>query len=98
MSKATKNTVKESINVKSSIEISGHTNPAITYLNDNDVELKSVGYFKIPGSNHSYVSYTITSVGGKVTEIICDEPNMKAIAEESAKISFVSHFVDADEE
>lgn len=89
-------TESKDLSIKSTIEVSGHTNPFITYYNDNDVELKSVGYIKMPGANN-YVSYTITTIGGKVTEILCDEPNLKMIAEESAKIAFVQHFVDKED-
>lgn len=96
MSKVSKKPTSNGVLIKPSVSIEGHTNPFIPYFNDNELELKSVGYIKMPGSNN-YVAYTITTVGGKVTEIICDEPNMKMVAEESAKISFVEHFVDSEE-
>ena len=88
--------VSESSIVEPSIVIDGHTNPFIPFF-DKEPELTAVGYVKIPNSN-TYASYTITIKGEKVTKIVCDEPNLKAIAEESAKISFINNFVDKDEE
>lgn len=55
--------------------------------------LKSVGYVKLDGTN-SWISYTITSQGKSVLSIEVGEPNLRAIAEESAKISFVEQFSD----
>lgn len=56
-------------------------------------ELKSVGYMQIkPGNN--WVSYVITTKGREVLKVEISEPDMKIVAEESAKISFVQTFVD----
>ena len=95
MTKPTKKVSKSSI-VEPSVGIEGHTNSFIPFF-DKEPELTAVGYVKIPNSN-TYVSYTITIKGDKVIKIVCDEPNLKAIAEESAKISFINNFVDNDEE
>ena len=59
-------------------------------------ELKSVGYAKIGEGQHAYVNYTITSRGREIIKIEVEEPNLRAIAEESAKISFVNHFTDPE--
>lgn len=58
--------------------------------------LKSVGYTKLGGGKHSWVSYTMTTKGKEVLSIEIDEPNMRAIAEESAKTAFVTNFQDQE--
>lgn len=70
-----------------------------TLLKENDAPtLKSIGYMRMPGLGQSaYVAYVITSKGNKVLEIEVEEPNLKAIAEESAKISFVNNFMRGEE-
>lgn len=59
-------------------------------------ELVSVGYCKASDERNSWVSYKMTTKGNKIIKIECDEPNLRQIAEESAKISFVSSFVDEE--
>lgn len=59
-------------------------------------ELKSVGYAPVKSGSHSWVSYVITTKGKEVINIEVSEPDLKAIAEESAKISFVNHFIDQE--
>lgn len=54
--------------------------------------IKSVGFMKVPGKN-SYVSYSISSKGKEILSIEVDEPNLRPIAEESAKILFVDQFL-----
>jgi len=56
-------------------------------------ELKAVGYAKVPGG---YVSYTITTKGKDVTKIEVSEPDLRGIADEMAKMSFVNTFMDAE--
>lgn len=53
--------------------------------------IKSVGYAKV-GSN--WVSYVVTSKGRQVLAIEVSDPDMRQIAEEQAKISFVELFTD----
>lgn len=61
--------------------------------------LKAVGFFNLdPKRLHNFASYTVTFQGDKVLEIKVTEPNMRRIAEESTKIAFVTHFIDAYEE
>jgi hypothetical protein len=57
-------------------------------------EIKSVGYMRVSPTSNSWVSYVITTKGDKVLSIEVDEPNLRQIAEESAKINFVSTFSD----
>ena len=83
--------------IEPSIVIPEHTNPFVTYFDDESPELTSVGFTRLPNTN-TYVSYTVHSKGGVITKIVCDEPNLKIVAEETAKISFVNYFVDAGEE
>lgn len=54
--------------------------------------LKSIGYSNIEGTN-TWVSYVLTTKGKDVLSIEVDEPNLRAIAEESSKINFVNHFM-----
>jgi hypothetical protein len=58
--------------------------------------LKAVGYVQIGTGKSSWMSYTITTKGKEVLSIDVDEPNVRAIAEESAKIAFVTSFVDQE--
>lgn len=57
-------------------------------------ELKSIGYAKMGDKTHNWVSYVITTKGTEVISIEISEPDMRAIAEEATKISFVSTFMD----
>lgn len=58
--------------------------------------LKSVGYVKLPGTTN-FVAYTIQSKGREIIKIEVEEPNVRMIAEESAKIFFANHFMSGDE-
>src|SRR4051812_28268473 len=58
--------------------------------------IKSVGYMRLTTGVNSWVSYTITTQGERVLKIEVDEPNVRAIAEESAKTAFVTSFVDQE--
>jgi len=79
------------------IHIEGHNNAFKAQLDsDPESELIAVGYSRVNGTN-TYSAYTIHVKGGRVSKIICEEPNLKGIAEESAKISFVSNFTDNEE-
>ncbi len=85
--------------------------PSVTFLGGKDhvleellkkdeaQELKSVGYARVnnlAGHTAAYVSYVITTKGDKVLKIEVEEPNLKAIAEEATKISFVNNFMTGD--
>lgn len=59
-------------------------------------ELKSVGYAKVPGTNR-FVSYIIISKGTEVLSIEVSEPDLRAIAEDDAKINFVNSFMVTEE-
>ena len=97
MSKAKKlQEVKESVIVPS-IQIEGKEHALQELFNKEDApEIKSVGYAKVPGTNQ-YISYTITSKGTEVVKIEVEEPNLRQIAEESAKICFVNTFMTVEE-
>ena len=58
--------------------------------------LKSIGFRRASETSQSWVSYTVTTKGDKVISIEVDEPNMRQVAEESAKINFVTLFTDAE--
>ena len=61
---------------------------------DDMPEIRSVGYMRLHKGTGGWVSYIITTKGREVINIEIDEPNLKDIAEESAKIAFVSTFID----
>lgn len=59
--------------------------------------MKAVGVYRADMTrNHSWVSYVVTIQGDKVLKIEVAEPDMRAIAEESAKIEFVSNFMERE--
>ena len=98
MSKATKTKpVKEESFVKPSIQVNDSKENVISNLieGSNAPEIQSIGVFKVPGTNH-YVSFTMITKGKEVISIEVEEPNLRAIAEESAKISFVEKFMSGD--
>lgn len=56
-------------------------------------ELKAVGYIQAkPGNN--WVSYTMTIRGREIIKMEVAEPDLREIAEETAKINFVQELVD----
>lgn len=54
--------------------------------------LKSVGYTHVPGTN-TYVAYVIHSRGGQILKIEPEEPNLRMITEDAAKILFVNELM-----
>lgn len=58
--------------------------------------MKSVGYMRLNDNKNSWISYVITTRGKEVVSVEVSEPNLRPIAEESAKISFVQSFVDQE--
>lgn len=58
--------------------------------------IKSVGCMRLSPDSNSWISYTITSRGREVLSIEVDEPNLRGVAEESAKINFVHAFMDQE--
>lgn len=56
--------------------------------------LKSIGYALV-GAGNSWVSYVIKSRGKEILSIEVSEPNLRQIAEESAKTDFVTNFMDS---
>ena len=80
-----------------SIKEEGKEHVLETLLNQDEAPiLKSIGYAKVPKSNN-YVSYIITSKGDQVISIETDEPNLRSICEETAKINFVQEFMSREE-
>ena len=58
--------------------------------------LTSIGYSRVSPTSREYVSYIITSRGGEVLKLEVAEPNLRAISEDEAKTSFVTHFMSGD--
>lgn len=84
--------------VKPSIEFSDKKHILVSLFEGDEAllpTLKSVGYSKVPGTNN-FIAYTITSRGTKIIRIDAEEPNIRPIAEETAKIFFVNAFMDGD--
>lgn len=91
--------VKPQVEIIPSIQVIGGPKNALQNLFEGDHEklpiLKSVGYGQIPGTN-TFVAYTIHSKGQNILKIEVEEPNLRPIAEESAKIFFVNNFMSGD--
>jgi len=78
-----------------SISVEGYTHPWVLAEKAGELpEMKAVGYSRLPGGQ--WVSYVVTFQGARVIKVEVEEPNLRAIAEESAKMAFVTNFVDAD--
>lgn len=77
--------------VVSSVAMEGYENPIIAAF-DGGLESVSVGVVKNPGTNE-WVSFKVFLKGTTVAKIEVEEPNMRQIAEETAKINFVHTFM-----
>lgn len=66
------------------------------YESGSAPEIKAIGYTRMGKGPNAWVSYVATIKGDKVIKIQVDEPNMRGIAEESAKINFVTEFIDQE--
>jgi len=86
------------------VRVAGENHPLEDmWIDGNFPELKAVGCCPMKcGENAAgnpimrWMSYTMTTKGPNVTKIEISEPDIKAIAEETAKIAFVTHFIDQD--
>lgn len=58
---------------------------------ENPPVITSIGYMRVPNKN-TFVAYTIKSKGREILSIEVEEPNLRMIAEDSAKMFFVSNF------
>lgn len=88
--------------VKPSIHIEGDKEHALRVLfkEESAPIIKSVGCIRIPGLNvqgGSYVSFVMTSKGSEILSIVVEQPNLRAIAEESAKMAFVDTCLSGEE-
>jgi len=102
MSKAAKKkeevTSTESIIKPTMVFNDGSKNAMVQLFEGEQSELpliKSIGYMRLPDSN-TYVSYVITTQGYSVVSIEVEEPNLRYVAEEASKISFVSTFMNEE--
>ena len=59
--------------------------------------LKAVGFYRINPLKNEWMSYTVTFKGAEVLDIEVGEPNLKQIAEDEAKINFVTKISDIEE-
>lgn len=91
---STPKTTKKPVITKSVTFIGETKESAIDKLFGGDEAplIKSVGCIHVPETN-TYISVVITTKGSEVVNIQAEEPNLRAIAEESAKISFVNLFM-----
>lgn len=87
--------------VSPEIRVAGETHPLEDLIYGEGEEapiMKAVGYMRLNTKvQNNYISYVVTFQGDKVLKIEVGEPNLKAIAEETAKIAFVNNFIDSEE-
>lgn len=97
MSRKNKETNLSSI-VKTHVS-QGKTKHPLQAILDGDPKdfpiLKSIGYASM-GTGASWVSYVITSRGTEILSIDVSEPNLKQIAEDTAKMEFVEQLMDKE--
>lgn len=87
MSKIKKNVIKPIIQVDNQPNI-------LERLTEDDAPvLKSVGYAKCGENKNSWISYVITTKGNEVISIEVSEPDIRPVAQDNAKISFVDCFM-----
>ena len=78
------------------IKIEGHQHPFEAMDESGELPmLKSVGFARV-GETKDFVSYVITSKGREIISLEVSEPNLKAIAIDGAKVSFVETFMNDD--
>lgn len=71
--------------------------PLDKLINSEDApEIRSVGFMRISEASNTWISYVMITKGNKVIKVEVDEPNLRVIAEESAKIQFVQLFIDQE--
>ncbi len=81
-----------------SIKIEGNKNALETLFQGDPSKLPvmiSVGLAEVPGTN-TYMAYTMKSKGSQILSIEVEEPNLRLIAEESAKLFFVNNFMSGE--
>jgi hypothetical protein len=94
MAKKLSNEIKPAV-IQPIIRVDGEKHILEEMFESGDApEMKSVGYMQIGNGAHSWVSYVITTRGTEVLKIEVDQPNMRPIAEESAKIGFTTNLMD----
>lgn len=85
--------------VKPLIRVEGQ-NHVLEDLFDGDPDdmplMTSIGFMRLSPQSNTWISYIIVTRGKEVISIEVDEPNLRAIAEESAKINFVNSFIDQE--
>ncbi len=83
--------------VKPSIEVAGDKHELKRLFDEGELPvMKAVGFARIKDSSAGWVSYTITIQGNEVLSIEVDEPNVRSIAEDNAKIGFVTNLIDKE--
>jgi hypothetical protein len=77
------------------VQPSGDEKPLLTEMIEEKEApiLKSVGFGQLAPGNF-WVSYLITTQGDKVLSIQVSDPDLRQIAEDSAKIAFVTELMD----
>ena len=98
MAKKTKDQPKETVEIGRYVHTKNEeAHPIDAVINSEDApEIKSVGFMRINPLSNTWISYVMTTKGNKVLKIEVDEPNLRGIAEESAKIQFVQLFIDQE--
>lgn len=82
--------------IKPSVRIDGAPHVMETLETEGSLPtLRSIGFAPL-GPGNQWVSYVMTSRGNEVISVEVDEPNMRQVAEESAKTNFVQLLMDKD--
>lgn len=72
------------------------SHPMNEIINSDEQVIKAIGMVKIPNTN-TFVPYVLHIKGTEVVKCEVEEPNLRGIAEESAKINFVNIFMTVEE-
>lgn len=94
-----KPTTKKPVAEKTSLVVptvvfSDHVNPIISEIEDG-LPMKAVGVVRRPGFN-DWVAFTVELEGTTVTKIEVEEPNIRMVAEDTAKVAFVHAFTSVE--
>lgn len=83
--------------IKPAIRVNGQDHVIETLFKQGKTpKFAAVGVSQLEPGKNSWVSYLLEIVGDKVVSMEVGEPNLRAIAEEEAKIGFVTKFLDAE--
>lgn len=88
---------KKTMQIEPTIEVKGTPHLFLDMPEEDLPEIKTVGIARVAPLSKDFVSVVITTKGDKVLKMEVSEPNLKAIAIDEAKISFVETFLNEAE-